>query len=83
MENAAELLRMNENAEGALNTILSVFSYTLAKPLNDKGICPKCGELFPSDLWEWYSQLYCPYCGQRVQAPEDADNVTADSVVYD
>ena len=83
MEKAAELLRRNDSPEGSINTVLSVFSYTYALPLDEKGECPNCGGLFPADLWEWYNELYCPYCGQRVQTPENVNSMSADNAVFD
>lgn len=54
-----------------INHLLELFSYTTSKQLRDSTRCPRCGEVFPADLWGWYSDLYCPYCGQRVEHPQE------------
>lgn len=55
--------------EGMLNFLFDMHSYTIPTEAKN-GRCPKCHEIFPADLWQWYDTLYCPYCGQRVLNPQ-------------
>lgn len=74
---AKELLTEEIDPSRRINVLLSLFASTVPMPLKEGTHCPKCNEPFPGDIWEWYSELYCPYCGQKLQCPPEAEEELA------
>ena len=69
MKKMKEQLTSDRIHEGMLNFLFDMHSYTIPTEAKN-GRCPKCNEIFPADLWQWYDSLFCPYCGQRVVNPQ-------------